>query len=52
MSALLLGELLAQTELPAGAWSVLTATNEQMPQLVRDPGFALVAFTGSAAVGW
>jgi aldehyde dehydrogenase (NAD+) len=52
LSALLLGELLAETELPAGAWSVLTATNEQMPQLVHDPRLPVVSFTGSAEVGW
>jgi acyl-CoA reductase-like NAD-dependent aldehyde dehydrogenase len=52
LSALLLGELLAETELPAGAWSVLTATNEQMPQLVQDPRLSVVSFTGSAEVGW
>jgi acyl-CoA reductase-like NAD-dependent aldehyde dehydrogenase len=52
LSALLLGELLAETELPAGAWSVLTATNEQMPQLVHDPRLSVISFTGSAEVGW
>lgn len=52
LSALLLGELLAETELPAGAWSVLTATNEQMPTLVQDPRLPVVSFTGSSEVGW
>ena len=52
LSALLLGELLAETDLPTGSWSVLTATNEQMPQLVRDPRLPVISFTGSAEVGW
>jgi acyl-CoA reductase-like NAD-dependent aldehyde dehydrogenase len=52
LTALLLGELLAETDLPSGAWSVLTATNEQMPRLVEDPRVPVISFTGSAEVGW
>jgi acyl-CoA reductase-like NAD-dependent aldehyde dehydrogenase len=52
LSALLLGEILAETELPAGSWSVLTATNDQLPVLVQDPRLPVISFTGSAAVGW
>ncbi|WP_239405626.1 aldehyde dehydrogenase family protein, partial [Frankia sp. Cj3] len=36
LSSLLLGELLAETDLPEGAWSVLTVSNEAMPELVAD----------------
>jgi aldehyde dehydrogenase (NAD+)/glyceraldehyde-3-phosphate dehydrogenase (NADP+) len=52
LSSLLLGELLAETDLPEGAWSVLTVPNEAMPGLVTDPRLPVVSFTGSAPVGW
>jgi acyl-CoA reductase-like NAD-dependent aldehyde dehydrogenase len=52
LTALALGEILAGTDLPAGSWSVLTATNEQMPVLVADPRLPVISFTGSAQVGW
>jgi acyl-CoA reductase-like NAD-dependent aldehyde dehydrogenase len=52
LSALLIGELLAETELPAGSWSVLSVPNEVAAQLVRDPRLPVVSFTGSVPVGW
>ncbi|NJP68621.1 aldehyde dehydrogenase family protein [Streptomyces spiramenti] len=52
LSALLLGELLAETDLPAGSWSVLTVPNEEMPALVQDERLPIISFTGSAGVGW
>ena len=52
LTALALGEILAETELPEGSWSVLTATNDQMPALVGDPRLPVISFTGSAQVGW
>ncbi|MDR7304166.1 aldehyde dehydrogenase family protein [Haloactinomyces albus] len=52
LSALLLGELLAETDLPAGAWSVLPTTDEQAADLVADPRLPVVSFTGSGPVGW
>ncbi len=52
LSSLLLGELLAETDLPEGAWSVLTVSNEAMPGLVADARLPVVSFTGSAPVGW
>ena len=52
LSALLLGELLAETNLPAGAWSVLPVPNEVAAGLVRDPRLPVVSFTGSVPVGW
>ncbi|NJQ05312.1 aldehyde dehydrogenase family protein [Streptomyces lonarensis] len=52
LSALLLGELLAETELPAGSWSVLTVPNDEMPSLVQDERLPIISFTGSAPVGW
>jgi acyl-CoA reductase-like NAD-dependent aldehyde dehydrogenase len=51
LSALLLGELLAETELPEGAWSVLTVPNDRMPALVQDERLPVISFTGSDTVG-
>ena len=52
LSALLLGEILAETDLPAGAWSVLPVPNEVAAEMVRDPRLPVVSFTGSVPVGW
>jgi len=59
LSALLLGELLAEvTEpdgpgsgLPAGMFSVLPVPNERAAELVADPRLPVVSFTGSGPVG-
>jgi acyl-CoA reductase-like NAD-dependent aldehyde dehydrogenase len=52
LSAALLGSLLAETDLPAGAWSVLNVPDHRMPALVADPRLPVVSFTGSGPVGW
>ena len=52
LSALLLGELLAETDLPAGMWSVLPVPNDEMPALVADDRLPIISFTGSAPVGY
>lgn len=52
LSALFLGDLLAETDLPAGSWSILTVPNERMDPLVADPRLPVVSFTGSGPVGW
>lgn len=52
ISSLILGELLAETDLPAGSWSVLTVPNDRMPALVQDERLPVISFTGSAAVGY
>ncbi|MFI7388656.1 aldehyde dehydrogenase family protein [Streptomyces sp. NPDC049813] len=52
LSSLVLGELLAETELPAGSWSVLTVPNERMPALVQDERLPVISFTGSGPVGY
>ena len=52
LSALLLGDLLAETDLPEGSWSVLPLDNEATAQLVQDPRLPVVSFTGSVPVGW
>ncbi|OLF12461.1 aldehyde dehydrogenase family protein [Actinophytocola xanthii] len=52
LSALLLGELLAETDLPEGAFSVLPLGNEETMRLVEDARLPVVSFTGSGPVGW
>ena len=52
LGALLLGELLAETDLPAGIFSVLPVGNEVAPALVDDPRLPVVSFTGSETVGF
>jgi aldehyde dehydrogenase (NAD+) len=52
LSALLLGELLAETDLPEGSWSVLPVGNDAAPGLVADPRLPVVSFTGSDVVGY
>ncbi|MCC8249470.1 aldehyde dehydrogenase family protein [Saccharothrix luteola] len=50
--ALLLGGLLAETDLPAGSWSVLPVPNEVAGALAEDPRLPVVSFTGSGPVGY
>ncbi|MFI9455927.1 aldehyde dehydrogenase family protein [Amycolatopsis sp. NPDC052450] len=52
LTALLLGEILAETGLPAGSWSILPVSNEESAKLVSDPRLPVVSFTGSVPVGW
>lgn len=52
LTALLLGELFAETNLPAGMVSVLPVSNEHASTLVSDPRLPVVSFTGSGPVGW
>ena len=52
LSALLLGELLAETDLPEGAWSVLPLDNDATSRLVQDERLPVISFTGSVPVGW
>ncbi|MDQ2582477.1 aldehyde dehydrogenase family protein [Saccharothrix yanglingensis] len=52
LSALLLGELLAQTDLPEGAFSVLPVRGGDMKALVTDERLPVISFTGSTSVGW
>ena len=52
LTALLLGELLAETDLPPGSWSVLPVDNSVAARLVTDPRLPVVSFTGSVPVGW
>lgn len=50
-TAQLLASLLAETDLPAGAFAVLPVDNDTTQQLVRDPRLPVVSFTGSVPVG-
>ncbi len=52
LSGLILGELLAETELPAGSWSILPVPNDKMPALVQDERLPVISFTGSETVGY
>ncbi|MBI4401905.1 MAG: aldehyde dehydrogenase family protein, partial [Nitrospirae bacterium] len=52
LTALLLGEIVLESGLPAGAVSIVPCDNTVAEQMVADPRFKLLSFTGSAAVGW
>lgn len=52
VSAVLLGELLAAAELPAGAFSILPCARDAADLLTTDDRLRLLSFTGSADVGW
>jgi acyl-CoA reductase-like NAD-dependent aldehyde dehydrogenase len=52
LTALLLGEILAETELPEGMFSIVPVPNERASALVADPRLPVVSFTGSGPVGW
>jgi acyl-CoA reductase-like NAD-dependent aldehyde dehydrogenase len=52
LSALLLGELVAETDLPPAMLSVLPIPNDRAGDLVGDPRLPVVSFTGSGPVGW
>ncbi|WP_433265679.1 aldehyde dehydrogenase family protein [Actinosynnema sp. CS-041913] len=52
LSALLLGELLAETDLPEGAFSILPVRGSDMKSLVTDERLPVISFTGSTGVGW
>lgn len=50
--ALKIAEVLAETDLPKGAFSVLPCPREHADVLVTDDRFKLLSFTGSDVVGW
>jgi aldehyde dehydrogenase (NAD+) len=52
LGALLLGELFAETDLPAGMLSVLPLSSERADPLIDDDRFAKISFTGSGRAGW
>ncbi len=52
LTALLLAEIIAETDLPRRMVSVLPVPNEKMASLVADPRLPVISFTGSGPVGW
>src|SRR5687768_260372 len=51
IGALIIAEILAETNLPKGAFSILACSNDDAAQLVEDERIALLSFTGGL-VGW
>jgi acyl-CoA reductase-like NAD-dependent aldehyde dehydrogenase len=52
LTALLLGEVLAAADLPAGMWSILPIIGSAAADLVADERIAVLSFTGSESVGF
>lgn len=52
ISAIMLAEILAETDVPRGAFSVCPCEVEDAALLVEDERIKLLSFTGSSAVGW
>ncbi|MBR9980216.1 MAG: aldehyde dehydrogenase family protein, partial [Desulfatitalea sp.] len=52
VGALIIGEVLSQTGLPEGAFSILPCPRDGADQLISDDRLKLLSFTGSDAVGW
>jgi acyl-CoA reductase-like NAD-dependent aldehyde dehydrogenase len=52
VSALIMAEVLAETDLPIGAFSILPCHREGADLFVTDDRFKLLSFTGSDQVGW
>ena len=51
IGALIIGEVLAETDLPKGAFSILPLDGEHAAPLVEDERFKLLSFTGGQ-IGW
>jgi acyl-CoA reductase-like NAD-dependent aldehyde dehydrogenase len=52
VGALLIGEILAETNLPKGAFSILPCRRDSADLLTEDDRLKLLSFTGSPDVGW
>ena len=52
LGALIIGEVLAETDLPEGAFSILPATRDGADLFTTDDRLKLLSFTGSPDVGW
>ncbi|PZN93696.1 MAG: aldehyde dehydrogenase [Alphaproteobacteria bacterium] len=52
LGALIIGEVLAETDLPPGAFSILPAHREGADLFTTDDRLKLLSFTGSPDVGW
>ncbi len=52
IGALIIGEVLAETDLPEGAFSILPCPRSGAELFTTDERLKLLSFTGSPAVGW
>ncbi|MDF1515414.1 MAG: aldehyde dehydrogenase family protein [Anaerolineae bacterium] len=52
LGALIIGEILAETSLPEGAFSILPCSRDGAGLFTTDDRFKLLSFTGSPQVGW
>jgi acyl-CoA reductase-like NAD-dependent aldehyde dehydrogenase len=52
VGALVIGEVLAETDLPEGAFSILPCSRSGAGLFTEDDRLKLLSFTGSPAVGW
>ena len=52
IGALIIGEVLAETDLPKGAFSILPCHRDGADLFTEDDRLKLLSFTGSPAVGW
>ncbi|MEO1529041.1 MAG: aldehyde dehydrogenase family protein [Planctomycetota bacterium] len=52
IGALIIGEVLAETDLPAGAFSILPCPRDAADLFTIDERLKLLSFTGSPQVGW
>ena len=52
LGAIIMGEILAETNLPKGAFSILPASRDGADLFTVDERLKLLSFTGSPGVGW
>lgn len=52
LGAIIMGEILAETNLPEGAFSILPAARDGADLFTEDDRLKLLSFTGSPDVGW
>ena len=52
LGAIIIGEVLAETDLPKGAFSILPAHRDGADLFTTDDRLKLLSFTGSPGVGW
>lgn len=52
LGAIIMGEVLAETNLPKGAFSILPASRDGADLFTTDERLKLLSFTGSPGVGW
>lgn len=52
IGAIIIGEILAETDLPEGSFSILPCSRDGADLFTVDDRFKLLSFTGSPGVGW